>query len=596
MTPSLHSAQTNTAGYKNLQMVSLLYITIPTILFIAGWLRLYFSIPLIILVFIGIYLSLYTAPVHGFSEKITKEKINRGTITKYAFIIAFLIFTVICAGVGGFTAQDSDHNKHNAFFKDLIEYPWPIGYQHTGPDYAPRVLNTYIGYYLPSALVGKIFGWAVGYFFSFLWVCIGLFLTILWLQRISKGRLLYLTFVLLFFSGLDIIGWEFFLDKNPFGEHYNYSTWMLHYSWGPVKDKLNGTFWLLGSNHTAIGLAPHHIFPSWICILMIFYDATRLQSNQRILFIAAFLPLTSAFVSIGMFPFVLLALYQNGLKGGINLVNLVIAPLLVVVGGLFLLSNNTQFVHGWIWDFVEIHKALPSLLLFYVLGFGLYFIALPKSTRFFDIKELQWVYLSAICILIFPIYRMGLFMDFPNKGFLPSWIIIQVCIAIFVSRYQMLFNLNPLDKIRFGLMLLLLILGSVAALSNIFFALKGGIFWGNVKELNIPHIDEDKSEQSLQLFSDGRTFFWKHLAKEVIYQPSDNFMKDRFGNTFVFENEQCNPSQGYYILVNGSRRGCASQLNKNEYGLIVATTGYGDKWLFNGRDWVCNMPQPCRTE
>ncbi len=63
--------------------------------------------------------------------------------------------------------QDGDYFKHNAFINDLIKYPWPLAYEQTGPDDIPRILNTYVGYYLPSALIGKLFGLTSGYFFSF---------------------------------------------------------------------------------------------------------------------------------------------------------------------------------------------------------------------------------------------------------------------------------------------------------------------------------------------------------------------------------------------------------------------------------------------
>jgi hypothetical protein len=363
-------SQINT--YHILQTVSLFYIALPTILFIGGWLNIYVSIPLISLTLLGIFRSLSSAwnynpgPNHFLQIK-DLNQVKWHSYVTYALIILLILFMVICSGLGGYAMQDGDYFKHNAFFNDLMQYNWPLAYEQTGPDNAPRILNTYVGYYLPSALIGKFFGWTVGYFFSFLWASLGLLLSILWILQFVKGWPMFFALIFLSFSGLDYFGWQFLLESNRFGIDYNYSTWMMFYAGGGAGGELlRGVFWALGSNHQAIANAPHHIFPSWVCIIMLFHDSVKRRSNDRLLLIASFLPFISAFVSIGMLPFVILGLFQNKLKNSFTWPNLVVGFSLATIAGLFLIANNAQFIQGWIWTFTDITKAVPILLFFFL--------------------------------------------------------------------------------------------------------------------------------------------------------------------------------------------------------------------------------------
>lgn len=281
-TQLLYAPSLKLNSYQVLQTVSLLYIAIPALLFIAGWLQVFFAVPLILLTSWGIYRSLLAAWDYKSLEKINSPL--RFKLVHYVLLVMVVIFFVICSGLGGFASQDGDYLKHNAFFLDLMEYSWPLGYQFTGPDYAPRVLNAYLGYYLPSALVGKMFGWSAGYFFSFLYGCTGVLLSILWLLRFVRGWPLLFALMFLCFGGLHYFGWEYVVKEDHFGIDYMYSHWMVTFSRAGGKDILKGTFWVLGSNLIAMANAPHHIYPSWVCIIMLFHDAVRRESNDRILF------------------------------------------------------------------------------------------------------------------------------------------------------------------------------------------------------------------------------------------------------------------------------------------------------------------------
>src|SRR5436190_11155283 len=112
-------------SYQRLQTVSLIYIALPAMLFIAGWLRIYFSIPIIALTIFGIHRSLlagwhYTPDANSLTELRTKPwwlfTLN------HLLLISLAVFVAICTGAGGLAVQDVDYSKHNAFFHDLINF------------------------------------------------------------------------------------------------------------------------------------------------------------------------------------------------------------------------------------------------------------------------------------------------------------------------------------------------------------------------------------------------------------------------------------------------------------------------------------------
>ncbi len=546
----------NIKEYKILQSVSLVYIAIPTIIFIIGWIKPVYSIPLTALIVVGLINSIRNGMYCEFFEKESKplqklahdlkepiSKIKKSKDSKsyvkslpgnkrqtennknsiflfidkpvvfYSLTLFLVIISVLYSGVGGFSIQDGDYIKHNGFFLDLTNYSWPLAYEKTGLDDAPRILNTYIAYYLPSALIGKIFGFSFGYFFSFVWVCLGLFITLLWISRFMSKRSVIFLILFMFFGELAYLGWSiYFPNASIYGLNYNYANWLAYYSTqSPI---LKGVFWILGSNHTFLTNGPHHIFPSWICIMMIFHDSVFRKSLDRTLFIFAFVPYVSAFMAVGLSPFILLATIQNKFKKIFTIQNILIAPLLLILAALFLISNNALFEKGWIWNFINMKDAWFYIFQFFLLSFGLYFILIPKrASSFPDRYMLPWLYTSVACIVLFSFYRIGFYMDFPIKAYNPSWIIFQICIIASIS-----FAKSFLDKFRVSVLILLLLVASVGAFSNFKYAGKNKLFSHAILEKNIYHINKiGPLDKSLLLFSDGKTFFWKSLAKKPIF-------------------------------------------------------------------------------
>ena len=144
---------------KWLTRITWIYLTLPFIIFCMGWLRLSIAIPVTALILWILWQLLKQAPNFDF----------RFPNSKSAFYLLLLtVLWVFLSGVGGYTFQNWDHHWRNAVLYDLITYNWPVVY--SSPEKGPiTMLVYYVGYWLPVALAGKIFGWQVANFVLFLW-------------------------------------------------------------------------------------------------------------------------------------------------------------------------------------------------------------------------------------------------------------------------------------------------------------------------------------------------------------------------------------------------------------------------------------------
>ncbi len=201
--------------YSNLKKFIYLYLLLPVFLFVAGFLRIPFAVMAGVFA-IGVYLLAAGIFSHKKNTDEDKELEDGIMIGKGALIILFLIGVVWCflGGQGGFFYQSPDWNCRNAIFRDLIRYDWPVYYENTGD-----ALVYYIGHWLPAAVVAKgiyfisgrlAIAWVAGRILLWLWTAIGCFLVmllmLLYFKAHTKGQMIGTVFMLIFFSGMDVVG------------------------------------------------------------------------------------------------------------------------------------------------------------------------------------------------------------------------------------------------------------------------------------------------------------------------------------------------------------------------------------------------------
>ncbi len=278
---------------KYLHRITILYLIIPFIIFCMGWLRLSVAIPVAAIILWATWLLLK-------NDSLAQLPIPNSQFPFYLLLIAAL--WTLLSGVGGYTFQNWDHNWRNAVLHDLINYDWPVFY--SAPETGPvKMLVYYVGYWLPSALVGKLLGWQAANFFLYLWTWLGIALVALHLGSALKTSPTKAILLLIFFSGMDVLGMLFLSPEYPtlFPAVTHLEIWNGGLQYSSFTTQL---FWVFNQS-----------VPAWLCIAAIITlsDREETQTDTRSILIVLwslcffFAPLAS----VGLLPFLLIGLIKQ---------------------------------------------------------------------------------------------------------------------------------------------------------------------------------------------------------------------------------------------------------------------------------------------
>jgi hypothetical protein len=185
-------ALNRTISRKHLVAATLLYLGLPLVIFFLGWLR-------------PIYAALAVLPLILLSADMVRSWPEDSAGPGLKTIVATLLFCMGLAafvGVGGLGWQQFDWYKHNAVMHELINHPWPVYLQDGDRQWA---LVYYVGYYLPAALVGRVWGYGAAQFALWVWTSLGATLACLWFGRLTALRPAT-AFGFFLFCGLDVLG------------------------------------------------------------------------------------------------------------------------------------------------------------------------------------------------------------------------------------------------------------------------------------------------------------------------------------------------------------------------------------------------------
>jgi hypothetical protein len=276
-------------------------------------------------------------------------------------------------------------------------------------------------------------------------------------------------------------------------------------------------FWIFPSNLTILFSSPHHVLCTWLSLFLILDDAIRHRTCRRIGIVYAPLLLWSAFGFVGMAPYVLVAVAVSRARGLVSFENLVAGPAILLVVGLYLASNNQEYLHGPLWEFQDPSRTWSLLAIICALEFGIYAILFPPRGKNGP-RGMQavWWWTAAAGLLVLPWYRMGDFCDFPTKATIPSLAVLLVWLARSLANTS-----GRSDRIRGGILVALLIVGAAAAVFSFRDSARLGLNFSPPPISSVQHVNElRRRSRGAQLFSDGDAFFWRVLARPVEFQEA----------------------------------------------------------------------------
>jgi len=251
-----------------------LYIFLPILLFMIGWCRYAISIPVSVLILVGLF--------NLCRDGIIQEELqwDKKAVKKELLVILIIAAWVFLSGIGGYVWQTGDHSARNGIFQVLVEEPWPVIKSIDGTE---RGLIYYIGFWMLPSLVGKAFGLAAGYFAQYIWAVVGLLFFYYFVCLLQKKIVIWPLLIFIFFSGWDVVGrllvggWEGFLHQEWWGKYYQYSSFTTQ------------LFWVF-----------NQAIPAWLITIILYLQ----KKNRYMIFLLSTALLYCTLPFVGMLPFV----------------------------------------------------------------------------------------------------------------------------------------------------------------------------------------------------------------------------------------------------------------------------------------------------
>lgn len=364
---------------KNLIRLGIVTLSLPYMLFVVFWCKVYIGVPLFLL-------SIYILDV------VIKKKLevdDREYMIKVPYLILSFVFIMIIMILGGHGEWWSQHHAdwpvRYAAYRDLIDFEWPVIY----PDNS--FLCYYFGYFLPPAAISKL----ITVFISdvkvshmvtvqaeLLWGTYVVFLVYLlildFIHKRSKGfkkyidikEILIVLMIFLFFSGLDVVG--SFLPRNCGNGVFNWEDNIDCWSYKPFTCIVSN-LWDAFNQAIMFHLA---------CILIFMQE-----DMTMVLYIAGVSFISMIFPLLGM-AIVCIPLLIKRIRHITELISIenIVGVIALVITLLFYMGQSGMMDSvsektSPIRICVEVFYIYKDIILFLVLEFYIYFILLYKKNR-----------------------------------------------------------------------------------------------------------------------------------------------------------------------------------------------------------------------
>ena len=403
------------------------YLTIPVVIFMLGNLKPLIGIPAAVLMAgccVFSCIDFCKGPDSKLKDR-SSDFFGMKMPVKYLislFIIAFI--TVFVSGVGEYVYSMVDHVFRRAIFNDLINYKWPVIYDYS-TQYNPRVIAVlgktqgttalvyYTTFWMPSALIGKVFGTAAGNIFLLIWTTLGVWLTLvgttMFIRRISWA----VPIIFIMFSGLDVI-------PNIVQSVTQYEGFMAVEHWLPAFAYM--------SNFTQLSNVFNQCVPIWVLTVMLMLS-TNVRSTG---FIGSLSFAYSPWATIGMLPLALALAFRKELQPAkkpkviLSLLHptaiISCAVMIGIFGPYYMVSTSASDESGFAWKFC---RNFGEFVLFWVLLMIIEVVPFVLVLWKREKKEPLFI-VSVITLALIPIYKISYFNDFSMRASLPALFVISV--------------------------------------------------------------------------------------------------------------------------------------------------------------------------
>lgn len=405
---------------KRILAISYLYVFLPTVIFFLGWVKTWIAVPVCLLLVWSLKKAVDT------DIELCLPVWNRRNIIRGIIILLIIAVWVFFSGIGNFVWQNQDHTARNALYEMLVANEWPVVKSVVYEDgIQQRGLIYYIGYWLPAAVTGKIFGVSAGYFFQYIWAVLGISIGAVLLNSSLKQWSVSPVILFVFFSGLDAVGCVLG-DNLKLIFSFAHLEWWNRFQFSGFTTQL---YWVF-----------NQAIYAWVLFALIM----KQKNNRRILCLWSLGLITCTFPTAGMTPFVLYMIVKNRKADGAELSEGKAA----VIYGLMSFENVLGGIVGMICSLYLTgnlsvqNSALPvrstapiretedgmyflfNYILFILIEIGVYYIYIYRRY-----KKNRLFYISLFSLLICPLVKVGNGGDFCMRASIPSLLILFCMVA-----------------------------------------------------------------------------------------------------------------------------------------------------------------------
>ncbi len=428
---------------KNMLGIAYLYVLLPFFIFLLGWCRWYVAAPGAVILVYCFFRMMKNLP------ELWEPMWTPGEREKMVFIFLLIVFWVYFSGVGKLVFQNTDHDWRNAIFEALVNHSWPAAkaVQIDGT-VSNHALVYYIGFWMPSALVGKLLGMDAGYCFQAVWAVIGVFCVYYFVCVIRKEIAVWPLLIFIFISGLDAV------PAYVIGGGENLRDITAHLEWWPNT----------GLQYSAMTTQLFWVFnqavPAWLLILLLYLQ----KNNRQMILLLSCAMLTSTIPFVGMFPFAAYFMLRRfgGKDSAGEKIKMFLADTVTaenVLGGgmvgilsfLYLKGNisgqNTRMIAD-----ADGPKAYLFIWITFVLfEVGVYWIAIYKYQ-----KKNVLFYIICAWLCICPWIKVGSGPDFCMRASIPALVLLYLLVVETLEK-----SWKGKDYLVLGGLAVLLLIGSV---------------------------------------------------------------------------------------------------------------------------------------
>lgn len=395
---------------QTLKIITLFYLLLPSVLFLLTWIHLWIGIPCVLMILFYVW-KIFKPILQNPPEKVISLSIILACLG-FSIIINFLL------GIGEFRPQTYDFQANNFKYYDLITHDLPVYYVQQ-----KTYLCYYTGYYLPTALLAKVFGITSARYFSFIWSVLGLWIVLVWIANFQrKSPLFLILFVILFSNAWIAI--KLMIEFKLFREYLQ-----------PYYFQIN-QFKLI--NETFIknyAWATQHTLPACLgaCVLVYsFKGKDTFKDLKYLLIILLSTMFWSPLTTIGLFPFVGFLFLKNAQKlflltKGQDLG--LMTTLIISFLPLMLYFISTEGIHAknteFIWQ-TGVSQWWILYLIYVLINFGIWGIMLQFYKN--PTQNICTIAVTFPCIIA--LYRIGIYNDFNIRVVFPSFFILSILVGI----------------------------------------------------------------------------------------------------------------------------------------------------------------------